>query len=374
MYEDFDNNNLTNEGTLNLTFDNTFTDNQIVDIAPKTLQMSELLSVLVERWLKTLDAKPSSIEDARQTLAVFLDILEQYCRVTTVGDLDVKAVNTYVDVLLKMPRNPNRNRGKLTLKAFLESEHGLKPASKSTAHKAATWVRSFIQFLGNRDLLDDSKLVRTLKTVKRPKLGSSHVKKVLGWKPEDLQALFNPRELARLKNDMPWAMRLALFHGMRMAEILSLTNEQIIEFEGRPAFNLGVDRNDDLKENTSIGLVPIHPAMWDMGFQEYLDCRPDRLFPDEKRNSRGEFSAFVNRFATHRKRVDLYVPGKSFHSFRHTLRTALVDIRCPEFVVDAILRHANPERSVGSVRYTHVQRWEEMCEWMDRVQFDIPST
>jgi hypothetical protein len=51
-----------------------------------------------------------------------------------------------------------------------------------------------------------------------------------------------------------------------------------------------------------------------------------RLFPEEERTEEGKFDAYGKRFASYRKKVGVVAEDGvmlDFHSFRHTVRTAL---------------------------------------------------
>ena len=63
--------------------------------------------------------------------------------------------------------------------------------------------------------------------------------------------------------------------------------------------------------------------------------------------------------------------SKSFHSFRHTVRTTLTELDIPERTIDAIVGHASEARSIGSKMYTHSKLIKQKVDAIKKLNYDI---
>lgn len=75
----------------------------------------------------------------------------------------------------------------------------------------------------------------------------------LPWSASDLNRLFSPPPK---RSDLTEIMLVGLFTGMRLGEIASLTNDQIVEREGVVLIDIR-----DAKTRAGIRLVPLHPRL-----------------------------------------------------------------------------------------------------------------
>ena len=86
-----------------------------------------------------------------------------------------------------------------------------------------------------------------------------------------------------------------------------------------------------VKNDGSQREVPVHDILIKLGFIEYVKTQNGSLSPVEPRNRAGKFDNFQKRFTTYRKNVGVVPHHKNerrdFHSFRHTVRTRLSEIR-----------------------------------------------
>ena len=91
------------------------------------------------------------------------------------------------------------------------------------------------------------------------------------------------------------------------------------------------DPDKHVKIDGSYRQTPVHKALIELGFIDYVQTRNSRLFPDEDRNNIGKFDKFQKRFTTYRKQVGVEpqhaLELRDFHSIRHTVRTKLTELR-----------------------------------------------
>ena len=152
----------------------------------------------------------------------------------------------------------------------------------------------------------------------------------------ELDKIFEPTQFMAAKRPHQfWGPLIALFTGCRSNEIAQLRLKDIVIENGILCFNFVHDPHGTppsfLKNSASNRLLPIHPKLWEIGFQAYLDdlkaIGADRLFPNlpadengkrEKYLSRDFNEGLLVRVGVYQKRV------KVMHSFRDTVSAALI--------------------------------------------------
>jgi integrase len=155
-----------------------------------------------------------------------------------------------------------------------------------------------------------------------------------------LGPLFAPgRPLAGLQ----WVPLLCLFQGLRLAEACGLALDDIRSVSGvtciliRPNADLG----RRLKTESAQRIVPLHPALGDLGFLEYVaqqrQKKATRLFPDLEpgpRHDYGSVSKKLNRAIDAAEIADRKVV---VHSLRHSFTDAAKEAGVPKDRLDMIM-------------------------------------
>lgn len=171
-------------------------------------------------------------------------------------------------------------------------------------------------------------------------------------------ANLDPRRLKRPYHF--WGPLFGLFTGARANEIAQLRLADFVEEDGQRCIRIRHDPNADTPTRTknaaSVRTLPLHPTLWAIGLQRYLDdvkrIGGDRLFPTlpldakgkrEKYFSRDFNTGYLNDIGIHDKR------RKVFHSFRDTTVQALTDKEVGDFYIEAWIGHAH--ESVTSKHY-----------------------
>jgi integrase len=163
---------------------------------------------------------------------------------------------------------------------------------------------------------------------------------------------------------LQWALLLALYTGARSAELAQIAVSDIFAEQGFPVIRIA----GATKNNRSKRLIPVHTKLIDLGFLSYVEKLKQRgqslLFADWKPEDK------VNRWflRTFRAEVGIDDSRKVFHSFRHTLKTALTHAGVTRDVSDKITGHA--DQSVASV-YIHDSMVKAMSEGINKVTFEI---
>lgn len=138
------------------------------------------------------------------------------------------------------------------------------------------------------------------------------------------------------KPELFWLPLLGLFEGCRLNELCQMETADVQEEGGIPFLFIhtlsesGEASRKRLKTKESRRKVPLHPAILEIGFSQYVEKRRNdesnpRLFPSLPFDkSTGRFSsAFSKRFSRFVRKVCGKNTTATFHSFRHNFRDAM---------------------------------------------------
>ncbi|WP_178133842.1 site-specific integrase [Vineibacter terrae] len=189
---------------------------------------------------------------------------------------------------------------------------------------------------------------------------------------------FTPGELAKIFGpplfapEVPfdtrhWALLLALFTGARSSsELARLRLDEIYTEQGVLVFHLaGASKNVRSKR-----IVPVHDELIRLGLREYVQMLRDKhetlLFPDWK--PKDKINDWFNR--TYRHQQGVTGKGKVFHSFRHTLKTALARAGVAKELNDLITGHADQTVSGTYIHDQATNMIVAMAAALNKVTFD----
>lgn len=155
---------------------------------------------------------------------------------------------------------------------------------------------------------------------------------------------YNKKGVARPKNARFWVPLIALYSGMRLNEICQLEVNDLFNKDGVNLIYVREDGEGDtkkLKTEASTRLVPVHPELEKIGFITYAETMRKsgevKLFPELKTGSLGYYSDnFSKWFSRFLKSIGAKTKKTSFHSFRHTFRTAMAEAELPYDAIVAI--------------------------------------
>jgi integrase len=178
----------------------------------------------------------------------------------------------------------------------------------------------------------------------------------------ELQVLFDalPRDTKPAKHTpetaLPWVALIALYSGARLEEIAQLTTADVREERANGATVTVIDIHNGgtnkLKNETSARLIPVHSALVQAGFLDYVEALPaGPLFPGlTRRESKGgKIGARLGElFRKKLVALGLKRAGLCFHSFRHTVAGRLDAAEVSQSDAARVLGHAVAGMSFGT--------------------------
>lgn len=279
---------------------------------------------MVDTWASSvLDRPEKAIEDMQTAVRQFRDLIGQ-------GMLPVDVERDHVEHFCK----------------YLLETKGL---SWKTTEKRVSQIRSLYKRAVKARLLQDNPALHV--EVPKPR---NPLPTRLQYELDDLKRIFSsPIYLA---GDRPsggkgeaaaWLPMLALHTGARLEELAQLRLEDIGHTSGIDFIQISDEGpGQKLKNTGSRRRIPLHPNLLAAGFLRYVEglreTGEERLFPELRQDSKGDWggqwSKFWGKYA--RRTIGLDDKRKTFHSFRHTFKTACRHAGLTEEVHDALTGHS----------------------------------
>lgn len=172
-----------------------------------------------------------------------------------------------------------------------------------------------------------------------------------------------------------WAPLISLFGGLRAGEILQLTPGHFRVSEAGTHFMV-LTPDMKLKNENAQREVPVHPVLQQIGFLSWIERRradPSALlFPEVPRDKyEAESPAFSKRFKSDLKHFELgdRRAKLTFHSFRHTFKTALDEADVTEHHKDELCGWARSKK-IGR-RYGTGLSADVLRPYLERVAYAV---
>lgn len=266
------------------------------------------------------------------------------------------------------------------------------PRSVKTLLDEFSYVATFLNWCVSQGYVFDQRIPAVLTKGSGLKKRAEDKRPRLPLTDNDLRTFFNSElyldPTSFKTSGMYWVPILAVFTGARMSELLSLEQHNL-KRSGAIWYLDILDHDPDssdtykrVKASGSVRTVPLHAQLIQLGFVDYARACVNRLFPDEPRNSVGKFDAFQKRQRRWRQKLGIKPPNsktlKDFHSFRHTVRTRLDELKTEgriathfnDGVIDAIVGHESGERSIGQRIYTHSDNLKIKAMALNKLAYD----
>ncbi len=317
----------------------------------------ETLRTALERFAKSKRsvAHSATIDKYVSQVRLFIKIVSDGVADLRLSDLSVKRMQLYCDALHDLPRKISSDDPR-TLQQLRATAGETMSARTRAAHARA--VSMFLKWCEDQQYRMQPNLDRVLAPLRKvPK--SKAVRK--HFEDSELKAIFESTHYKQRKFERDsdyWVPILGLLAGAREAELCQLHASDV--YQDAETSLWVIDINDDghdkrVKTAASVRKIPMHAKLLELGFEKFaregLANGQQRLFPDEHRNTRGEFDAFSKRFNRYLKSVRITKSDSqrlNFHSLRHTLQTDLLDQGVEEYIVNQLVGHS-PSNSSQSV-------------------------
>ncbi len=145
------------------------------------------------------------------------------------------------------------------------------------------------------------------------------------------------------KTALYWAALIALFSGMRLGEICQLRTDDVQQRSKLWLFNVTAESDgQSLKTKAAARIVPVHSALVQCGFIDYLQALPNgQLFPALKPGGPdGRLNWYLSKcFTVYRRNCGISGPRVAFHSFRKNTAQALKDARTTPAEIAELIGH-----------------------------------
>jgi integrase len=172
----------------------------------------------------------------------------------------------------------------------------------------------------------------------------------------ELQTIFqSPLYVEKMKlPDFYWCPLIALFTGARAEEIASLDLEQIYPVKGIWIIDILKGKTANAKRR-----VPIHDQLVALGLVDYVaslrTAGYKKLFPHIQPGTNGYRKNMTRMFGTYLDlpAVNIVDPLKVFHSFRHTVVSALTNAGVNDGLKRAMIGHDIDTRTSAHDDYIH---------------------
>jgi integrase len=170
--------------------------------------------------------------------------------------------------------------------------------------------------------------------------------------------------------DSVWFSWLYAYSGARPEELAQLAPDDVREYQGINYFRIHDEGQNNIKNEASYRVVPVHAVLLNRGFLEFVRSKAGRLdlFNNTEPDSRGRrYSKIAKRLTrlidSHLKIDD---PRAVPYSVRHAFKDCFRMIGAPEAIEDRIMGHTTPDRMVAE-GYGNPDQLPTLKEWMDKI-------
>ena len=316
-------------------------------------RQSITLKELIDEYLEAMkdDCNAKTLSGYTAHLTTFLQILGD----VPIDTITRKRAREAVSTLKLLPPNRNKSpqfRGK-TIGQILQMKP--KPMSTTTARLHIERISALFEFAIKEQHTDYNPFSGL-----KPKKATRPDQERKQFTREDLAALFAPDHFQPQpgKPSRYWIPLIAAYTGARLEEICQLRTEDIQHINGIPCIDINDDGDKRLKNQSAARRIPIHSCLINQGFIDFASKQQGKLFPELVKANGKRGHHFSKYFARYRKQCGITEPGKTFHSFRHTVATLFKQADIEETKAAAILGHTIKGETYG--RYGKAYRPEQL--------------
>ena len=310
--------------------------------AEVTIFSDAMKSYLREKKIfKKLDGKSELV--LKSHLHLFQEIMGDVA-LSSISRGDILAIME--NILPNYPKNRNKKYPGLTLAEALDLTDAEKISSKTQKSYFDDW-KAFLNWCVTCRTIPFNPMEGL--TMEGSELPKDQQKK--RFSSEDLTLIFQKiaemptqkRFYRHLYTFRYWILIFALYQGMRLNEICQLHLEDVFAIDGIPCLCVTVDeeKKQKTKNRQSRRVVPIHSVLLKLGFlQFYLDvvALPDRPNSQLFQKLTFTISGYQRKMGWFNDFINDFIPDdrKSFHSFRHSFDTCLMNREQNTFLIQCL--------------------------------------
>lgn len=303
--------------------------------------------------------------------------------------LSAQDVKTVRDGLANLPKNGMkypRNEGR-SLADLIGDKGAGEPISGKTQDKYFTMFRGFLGWAVNEELLPKMPGA-TVKFVRSKDKGDEGNRRP--YSRDQLVTIFASPLFTGCKSDARrseagsltlrdgkfWMPLVALYSGMRMGEIAQLLVADVRAENDVIYFDVNKDEDKQLKTGASRRRVPVHAALLEIGFGEYVASLrakgTKRLFPDLEPGADGYYSHnFSKWWGRYGRAIGFHTPKTVFHSLRHNFKDGLYAADVSETAARQLMGHKDNSPHGG---YGTGLPLQNLKDAIDRIDYKIDLT
>ncbi len=296
-------------------------------------------------------------EDIKNTLDLFLQYVNSGTDIKAIRHRDLLAFRD--NVLMKIParRNVYPELKDLPLSELVK-DHGRAKLSDQTVNHNCVRLGGFFKWCFDHEYLDRNPATNLLID-----LGDKVSNERSPYSTDDLKLLLaNIREdrMNAWKPHKYWIPLIALFSGLRQAEICQLYPDDIINVNGIPCFDIkaSVERKARLKNKNAKRTIPVHPILQQLGLLEFVQNRASARRGRKTEDARlwicleytekyGYTHSYEKSFGRFNRKCITDDTKKVFHSLRHNVANCLKQKGAQESLVAEIMGHSLAGMSFG---------------------------
>lgn len=313
----------------------------VVPDAEEKTSILSLVPIINQDELERGALNDGSARDFERTMALFVELT----RIECVEDVRQKHVHEFVRAHALIPKH-YRKRSEDRDKPIQDIIKEAKASGAETGLSAATT---------NKNITNLSKFFKKARTFGVPvssTIDTSLLRVVDKRKKQDLRSPFTTEEIRRIfehkslgldapRDALFWIAHIAAYTGARREEIAGLNGDDIREEGGVWFFDIRQNENRPLKNGQSQRKIPLHRDLITLGLHEYAkERRGQMLFDIRKKSAASSFGDSIDyRWRKAMSETVGLIPGKSFHSFRHSAIDALIRANVPDRERGAIFGH-----------------------------------
>ncbi len=318
------------EGEGDRTYDAMFANLDHVAPGEAGLSVTEVAAKWVEEKAPTWTKRTR--QEFEATVRMFIEVVGD----KPAGQVTRPDARDFKDMLVKAPASMSRRHRGLTLPQAVKAGKDSPRLVASSVNKYLSALAALFSWAAMNGYVDSNPVVGL-----RVAPDKRADKQRRPFTPDELKTLFGA--LDGKTGSALWLPLLGAFTGCRLGELTQLEAGDVRERDGVWIIDINDEGDKELKSNSSVREIPVHPALIEAGFLDFV--------ADAKARGGGRMfdvaaTAYSKRFGRFRRSLGITGRDVGYHSFRHNVADRLRNAGVELEMRNAILGHA--QSAMGS--------------------------